>query len=174
MVDLYARESVKTVAENLVQVVNDPQDLEARTNLAYAADILSGYTQALTSVTSHHIIAQTLGGMYPTFQHGATLIVLAEAYYSRVCSLLPDEFDELGALMGVDADSAKPGYAFVAGLIRLMDETGCRYLKMSDYGVKEDDFQAIVDMTVEQVGIDLDRYTLAKEDFLEMLRNSYR
>ena len=76
--------------------------------------------------------------------------------------------------MGVDADSAKPGYAFVAGLIRLMDETGCRYLKMSDYGVKEDDFQAIVDMTVEQVGIDLDRYTLAKEDFLEMLKNSYR
>lgn len=174
MVDLYAAESVRTVASNLVKVVNDPKDLEARTNMAFAADILSGYTQALTSVTSHHIIAQTLGGMYPTFQHGATLIVLAEAYYSRVCSLLPDEFDELGELMGVQRDPARPGYAFVQGLINLMEQTDSRYLNMSDFGVKESDFDEIVSMTVDQVGVSLDRYTLTKSDFVEILKASYR
>lgn len=174
MVDLYATESVKIVAENLAAVVNNPDDLEARTNLAYAADILSGYTQALTCVTSHHIIAQTLGGMYPTFQHGATLIVLAEAYYSRVCSLLPDEFDELGSIMGIQRNPAKPGYAFVQGIIDLMEKTNSRYLKMSDFGVQESDFEKIVSMTVHQVGVDLDRYTLTETDFIEILKNSYR
>lgn len=174
MVDLYAAESVRTVAQNLEKVVNNPKDLDARTNMAFAADILSGYTQALTSVTSHHIIAQTLGGMYPTFQHGATLIVLAEAYYSRVCSLLPDEFDELGEMMGIRRNPDRPGYAFVQGIIDLMEKTDSRHLKMSDFGVKQSDFDGIVSMTVDQVGIDLDRYTLTKADFVEILKASYR
>lgn len=174
MVDLYASESVRTIARNLEKVVNNPNDLEARTNMAFAADILSGYTQALTSVTSHHIIAQTLGGMYPSFQHGATLIVLAEAYYTRVCALLPDEFDELGEMMGIRRDQERPGYAFVQGLIDLMEKTDSRYLKMSDFGVKQSDFDAIISMTVDQVGIDLDHYTLTKSDFVDILETSYR
>lgn len=174
MLDLYTKEGVREVAENLVQVVNDPKDAEARTHLAYAADILGGYAMALDSVTSHHILGQTLGGMYTTFPHGATLIVLAEAYYSKVCGLLPEEFDELGEMMGQVRNPDKPGYAFVEALIRLLDETGARELKMSDYGVKKEDFGKIVDMTVHQVGVDLDRYQLSDEDFLEILENSYR
>lgn len=174
MVDLYASESVRTVALYLEKAVNNPKDLEARTNMAFAADILSGYTQALTSVTSHHIIAQTLGGMYPSFQHGATLIALAEAYYTKVCSLLPDEFDELGEMMGIRRNPARPGYAFVQGIIDLMEKTDSRYLKMSDFGVMQSDFDEIVSMTVDQVGIDLDRYTLTKEDFVDILETSYR
>lgn len=174
MVDLYASESVRTVALYLEKAVNNPKDLEARTNMAFAADILSGYTQALTSVTSHHIIAQTLGGMYPSFQHGATLIALAEAYYTKVCSLLPDEFDELGEMMGIQRTPDRPGYAFVQGIIDLMEKTDSRYLKMSDFGVMQSDFDKIVSMTVDQVGIDLDRYTLTKDDFVDILETSYR
>ena len=60
------------------------------------------------------------------------------------------------------------------GLIRMLDETGARDLKMSDYGVKPEDFKKIVDMTVHQVGVDLDRYTLTDEDFIEILEKSYR
>ncbi|WP_066456527.1 iron-containing alcohol dehydrogenase [Anaerotruncus rubiinfantis] len=174
LLDLYSADGVKVVAENLTKVVNDPTDAQARTNLAYAADILGGYSMALDSVTSHHILAQTLGGYYPGFPHGATLIVVAEAYYKRVCSLLPDEFDELGELMGETRDPANPGYAYVKALIRLLDETGARSMKMSEYGVKKEDFQKIVDMTVDQVGIALDRYQLTKQDFMDMLEESYR
>ena len=160
--------------QNLTKIVNDPTDKIARTNMAYAADILGGYSMALVSVTSHHILAQALGGMYHTFPHGATLIAVAEAYYTKVCSLLPDEFDELVELLGEKRDTAKHGYAFVKGLIRMLDETGARDLKMSEYGVKPEDFKKIVDMTVHQVGVDLDRYTLTDEDFIEILEKSYR
>ena len=45
---------------------------------------------------------------------------------------------------------------------------------MSDYGVKREDFPKIVDMTVNQVGISIDRYTLTEADFMEILEKSYR
>lgn len=173
-VDLYSLESVKTICHNLPLVVENPDNLEARSNMAYAADILSGYTMALVSVTSHHILAQTLGGMYETFPHGATLIATAEAYYSKACSYLPDEFDELGEIMGVPRDPEKPGYAFVRALVALMQKTDSRYLKMSDYGVKTEDFDKIVHMTTHQVGVDLDRYHLSDDDFYNILQQSYR
>ena len=47
-------------------------------------------------------------------------------------------------------------------------------LKMSDYGVKKEDFAKIVDMTVNQVGVALDRYTLTEQDFMDILEESYR
>lgn len=174
LLDTYASDGVTTIGKYLTRVITDPSDKEARTNLAYAADILAGYSMVLAPVTSHHIMAQTLGGMYPTFPHGATLIAIAEEYYKKAVSLMPNEFDELGEMLGEKRDPAQPGYAFVKGLIRLLDETGIRGLKMSDYGVKPEDFEKIVHMTVHQVGVDLDRYTLSDEDFLEILRKSYR
>ena len=173
MVDLYASESVRTVAKYLKRAVDDGSDMEARTNMAFAADILSGYCMTMVGTTSHHILAQTLGGMYPTFPHGACLISVCEAYYSHACSLSATEFDELGEMMGVKADPAKPGYAFVQALIDLMEATDARYLKMSDYGVEKEDFKDIVDMTTHQVGIG-DTYTLTDDDFMEILDQSYR
>ena len=87
---------------------------------------------------------------------------------------MPDEFDDLGEMLGEERDPAQPGYAFVKGLVRLLDEAGIRDLKMSDYGVKPEDFEKIVHMTVHQVGVDLDRYTLTDEDYIEILQKSYR
>lgn len=170
LLDTYAADGVTTIGKNLIRVITDPTDKEARTNLAYAADILGGYSMVLAPVTSHHILAQTLGGMYPTFPHGATLIAVAEEYYKKACALAPVEFDELGE----KRDPAKPGYAFVKGLVRLLDEAGMRDLKMSEYGVKPEDFEKIVHMTVHQVGVDLDRYKLSDADFIEILEKSYR
>ncbi len=174
LLDTYAADGVTTIGKNLIRVINDPTDKEARTSLAYAADILGGYSMVLAPVTSHHILAQTLGGMYPTFPHGATLIAVAEEYYKKACALAPVEFDELGEMLGEQRDPAKPGYAFVKGLVRLLDEANIRDLKMSDYGVKPEDFEKIVHMTVHQVGVDLDRYKLSDADFIEILEKSYR
>lgn len=76
--------------------------------------------------------------------------------------------------MGEKRDAAKPGYAYVKALIRLLDETGAHELKMSGFGVKQEDFAEIADMTVNQVGISMDRYPLTVQDFIEILQDSYR
>lgn len=174
MVNVYAAESVSTVAKWLPVAVADGNNLEARTNIAYAADVLSGYTQALINTTSHHIIGQTMGGFYQSFPHGATLLVIAEEYYKKVKQLRPQLLDELGEIMGIPAIPSEPGQGFVTALTLLMDKTGVRNLSMSQFGVKREDFGRIADHTVDVVGIDFEEYSITKADIVAMLEKSYR
>lgn len=174
LVDLYAEDAIRTVTKWLPVVAEDGKNLEGRVNMAYAADILSGYTQALICTTSHHIAAQTLGGLFQTLPHGASLILIAEEYYSRVCGFFPELFDRMGSFMGEAPVKGKPGYSFVNGLVKLLDKTDVRKLAMSEFGITRDDFDKIIDITVDVVGIGCDRYTLTKDDFRQILEKSYR
>ncbi|WP_206597552.1 iron-containing alcohol dehydrogenase [Polycladidibacter stylochi] len=174
LVDLYAEDSIRHVAKWLPVVIAEPNNLEARVNISYAANILSGYTQALCTVTSHHIIGQTIGGIAPTFAHGATLIVLAEEYYKRIKEFVPQLLEDIGIMMGATPVAGDKGQCFINALIELMDQTGMRKLAMSDYGISYEDCQRIADITYDVVGIDLDKYTLSKQDILEITQKSYR
>lgn len=174
LVDLYAEESIRTVKRWLPVAARDGDNLEARSNMAYAANILSGYTQALTSCTSHHIIGQTMGGLYQSFPHGATLLAIAEQYYTKLKELRPEMLDQLGVFMGVDRDPANPGQGFVTALVSLMEDTGVRGLPMSKYGAKLEDAGKIAEITVDIVGIDFEKYTLTKQDVQAIVEKSYR
>lgn len=174
LVDLYAEDAVRTVAKWLPVVTEDGNNLEGRVNMAYAADILSGYTQALICTTSHHITGQTMGGLFQKLPHGASLILIAEEYYKRVCGFFPDIFDNLGAFMGEQPVPGQPGMSFVNGLVKLLDKTGMRGLPMSGFGIKPEDFEKIAEVTVDVVGIDCDRYTLTKSDIVGILEKSYK
>lgn len=175
LVDIYSEDGIRTVAKWLPVVSEDGNNLEARVNMSYAANILAGYTQSLINCTSHHITAQTLGGLFPNVAHGASLIMMAEEYYKRVYGYFPDLFDEMGGFMG--GDFAKPGRSFVDGLIHLLDVTGMRHLAMSDFGIQKEDCAKIADMTVNNTGIaDMDRYSepLTVADIQGILERSYR
>lgn len=174
LLDLYAEESIGIVTRWLPVAADKGDDIEARAYMAYAADVLSGYCEALVFPTSHHIIAQSLGGLYPAMEHGVTLIVLTEAYYTKLKKLVPEILDALGAAMGEPAAPGDPGQSYINGLVRLMEATGVRYLKMSDYGVDPADFPRLADMVVDVVGIDYERYTLTKQDVTDILEASYR
>lgn len=174
IVDVYATESIKTVSKWLPIVAEDGTNIEGRLNMAYAANILSGYTQALINTTSHHIIAQTMGGFFPRIPHGASLIVIAEEYYKKVKEYFPEIFDELGEMMGVKRNPDEPGGAFVEGLVQLMEKTGMRHLPMSSFGIGPDAMEKIAYQTVNVTGIaDVDLYTLSEEAVAEILKKSY-
>ena len=55
-----------------------------------------------------------------------------------------------------------------------MDKTGCRHMSMSEYGIKPADLAKIAEMTVDNTGIEWEKYTLTKQDILEILEKSYR
>ena len=173
VLDVNSREAVEVISKWLPVVSEDGSNLEARTWMAYAADILGGYTQAIVNTTSHHIIAQTIGGMFPSVTHGLSLLFIAEAYYKKVKALRPQLLDDLGTFMGIPADPADPGQGFVTALTDLMERTGMRHLPMSEYGIKPEDFQRITDLTVDNTGIDWEKYTLTKEDIMDILKESY-
>ena len=177
LVDIYAEDGVKMVFENLPKVAENGNDLQARTNMAYAADVLAGYTQSMINCTSHHIIAQTMGGLYSNMPHGATLIVMAEEYYKRVCRYFPELFDELGGFMGFEKDEQDPGSGFVRGLKELLVKTGMDKLSMSEFGMKKEDTAKVADMAVNNTGIyDMDRYPekLTVDDVAGILERSYK
>lgn len=172
LLDLYARDGVETVNKWLPKAVSDGSDITARENVAYAADILAGYSMSICGTTSHHIIAQTIGGLFPNVAHGLTLLFVAEEYYKKVGELRPELIDELGEFMGVKNEHN--GTGFVKGLTALMDETGVRYPAMSEYGIKPADLVRIADMTVDNTGIEWEKYTLTKQDIIDVLEKSYR
>lgn len=175
LVDIYAEDAVRHVAENLPLVLADGSNLEARTNMAYAADILCGYTQSLICTTSHHIIAQAIGGVFPQVPHGVTLILIALEYYKKVSHFFPVLFDELGEMMGTPRDPDNPGMGFITALERLMEITGASSLTMEQFGITQEGLPTVAKNAVEVVGLDCDRYPtpLTTEDVLELLKKSY-
>lgn len=121
-----------------------------------------------------HIIAQALGGFFPNVPHGASLLLIADAYYKKVCSLLPTEFDAIGEIMGEKADPAKPGYAFVTALAKLMERTGMDKLAMSGFNINKDDLPKVAHIAAAEVGFECDRYTVTEADVVEILMQSYK
>lgn len=172
LLNLYAQRGVETVNEWLPEAVRNGENLHAREHVAFAADILAGYSMSICGTTSHHIIAQTIGGLFPNVPHGLSLIFIAEEYYKKVGTLRPALIDKLGEFMGIQ--NQHDGTGFVKGLVSLMEKTGCRYESMSEYGITRDDFKRIADMTVDNTGIEWEKYTLTKQDIIEILEKSYR
>ena len=174
LTELFAVDAIEKVAKHLPIVSEDGSNLESRSNISYAANILCGFTQSLVCTTSHHIIAQALGGFFPNVPHGASLLLIADAYYKKVCSLLPTEFDAIGEIMGEKADTAKPGYAFVTALAKLMERTGMDKLAMSDFNINKDDLPKVAHIAAAEVGFECDRYTVTEADVVEILMQSYK
>ena len=164
LVSLYSEEAIKILFKWLPIAVNDGNNLEARVNVSYAANVLCGYIQSLTFVTSHHIIGQCLGGFYPKFPHGATLITIAEAYYKLVMEFIPESLNEIGGFI------EEP---FIDGLLKLLAVTEVKKIKMSSYDVKPEDFKKIADVVIDDIGIDFDHYKLTKIDIIKILESSY-
>lgn len=174
LVDLYASEAIRLITRWLPEAYQNGENIEARSNVAYATNVLEGFNQALTFVTSHHIIGQCLGGLFPKFPHGATLICFAEAYYTKLKEFIPEVLDELGGFMGEPVVPGDPGQSFVNGLVKLMEACEVRDLPMSRFGVDPKKFPEAADIVKDVVGIDFDRYELSKQDIIDMLQKSYR
>lgn len=172
LINLYTQRGVETINEWLPETVINGKNLQAREHVAFASDILAGYSMSICGTTSHHIIAQTIGGLFPNVPHGLSLIFIAEEYYKKVGTLRPALIDKLGEFMGVQ--NQHDGTGFVKGLVSLMDKTGCRYESMSEYGITPDDFSRIADMTIDNTGIEWEKYTLTRQDIIEILEKSYR
>ena len=175
LTDIYCLEAVKLITRWLPVVAEDGENLEARVNISYAANVLCGFAQSLSATISPHIIGQCMSGLFPGFVHGASLIVTAEAYYKLVIDrgYVSDKFQELGRAMGEEQEEGRPGSSFLSGLTKLMAQTEMRDLPMSQFGVRKEDIKRIAEISTGK-GFDFDPYVLTKEDVEEILEKSYR
>lgn len=167
MSDIYALESIRLVAEYLPRAVANGEDVEARENVALA-NTLAGMVESTSCCTSEHSMEHAMSGMHSDLPHGAGLIMLSEAYFTHFAAKAPARFAKMAAAMG--------GTDFVAELIKLQEVCGVRGLKMSDYGITEEELPAILANARETMAFlfELDPVALSDEDALSILKKSFK
>ncbi len=167
MSDIYALESIRLVAAHLPTAVADGANMEAREKVALA-NMLSGMVESTSCVISEHSLEHAMSALHPELPHGAGLIMLSEAYFSHFADKAPERFAALAEAMG--------GTSFVDCLVDLQEKCGVRDLKMSDYGITEDELPAIAANARETMGalFTLDPAPLSDEDVLAILQEAFR
>jgi alcohol dehydrogenase len=176
--DAYALKSIELIAKYLPVCVKDGNNIDARTQVALA-NTLSGFVESTSSCTSEHSMEHALSAHHPELAHGAGLIMLSEAYYTFFASKVPDKFIAMAKAMGVDVDSLSSEdrpISFVKALVELQKNCGVDSLKMSDYGIKEEDIPSLAENAIQTMGglFTQDPYTLSLEETIEIMMHAYK
>lgn len=171
--DLYALKSISLLARSLPKAVTDGSDIEARTDVALAST-LSGMVESTSCCTSEHSMEHAMSAVYGNLPHGAGLISISVAYFSRFVNDHPVKYRNMAeAMTGNKAASPKD---FIQALISLQEQCGVADIKLSDYGVKESDIPRFVEIARRTVGnlFALDPHLLTDEEVFSIYKDSYR
>ncbi|MCK5802771.1 MAG: iron-containing alcohol dehydrogenase, partial [Lentisphaeria bacterium] len=176
--DMYALKSVELVNKSLPIAIADGTNLEARTDIALA-NTLSGFVESTSCCTSEHSMEHALSAHHPELPHGAGLILLSKAYFTFFADKVPGRFIELAKAMGKNTEGVpeeKRPFLFVEALEELIVRCGMDDLKLSDFGVTEDEVEKLAENARDTMGglFALDRYSLSFAETAEILKNSFR
>lgn len=176
--DIYALKSICLLRKSLPVAVKEGSNLEARTNVALA-NSLAGMVESTSSCTSEHSLEHAMSAYYPELPHGAGLIMISLAYFRKFASKVPQRFIEMAEAMGVNVSAlaeSERAYSFVAALRDMQEECGVSGLKMSDYGIKKDDFPKFAANARATMGglFLFDQYSLTDDDIIEIFEDSYK
>ena len=179
MGDVICREGIRNAAASLAACVNDGTNLEARTQLAFA-NTLGGYAMVCSGCAGCHGTEHGMSAHHHDLPHGAGLIMIACAYHQHMIDVhaCDDRYVEMARLMGAsEAELAEQGpSAFVTELSRLKRECGMDELKMSDWGITEDELPAIAEnaITTNDALFGHDPSPLTVDDVTAILKASYK
>lgn len=148
--DLVAKEGMRLFAENIRIAVKEPENMQARSNMALAS-MYGGMAIAGKGTTMPHAIGQALGGMY-NMPHGGTLAVVLPAC---VRWTLPKGEEKMAVIAEILKPSVKEiSVSEKAGkLPDIMEELWKEILGQkvtcATYGMKADGVDAVADAVVK-------------------------
>ena len=169
--DAFALSSIGLIAKSLAAAVKDGGNIEARTDVALA-NTLSGFVESTSSCTSEHSMEHAMSAYHPKLPHGAGLIMLSESYFSFFEKAAPERFADMAGAMGMEREPDN----FVKALVKLQKDCGVHGLKMSDYGITEDEIPALAENAKFAMGglFDMDRYSLSAEETVSIMKSAYK
>lgn len=175
MSDMVGLSVMENVGKYLPTAVNKGIDLDARTHMALA-NTLAGYSMVFSSTASKHAMEHALSAYHPELPHGAGLIMLSVEYYKffvdkHVCD---DRFIRMARALGAE-DASEPA-DFIRRLEELLLACGVAELKMSDYGIAEEELPAMAAnaRAIRGGHFASDRYEMTDEECLGIYLRSYR
>ncbi len=173
--DMYALTAIEKISQNLLKTIENGDDLEARENVAFGST-LGGLVMSCAGTSSQHSLEHALSASHPELPHGAGLIMLSKAFFTRIANsgACDERMIRMAKAMG-KADATK-AMDFVDALVELEEACGVADLKMSDYGIKKEDLPEYAkNARVMGPGLFMiDRVPLTDEDSLAILEASYK
>lgn len=175
MSDMYAITAIENIARNLAKTVKDGNDINAREKVAFG-NTLSGMVMCVASVSSQHSLEHAMSAYHQELPHGAGLIMISKAYFTHFINkqVCDDRFIRMAKVMGME--DAKDPMDFITMLVKLQKDCGVDDLKMSDYGIKPEEFETLAKNAKETVGIlfNFDRSKLSIADCVSIYSESYK
>ena len=173
--DLYALKSIELIGESLAAAVGCGSDREARENVALA-NTLAGMVESISGCISEHAIEHAMSACHPNLPHGAGLIMISREYYTLFAG--SGKCDERMIRMAKALGNAEAAQAadFVTALVGLQKRCGVDDLKMSDYGIRKEEFPELLRNSRENMGAlySVDPVRLSDENVISILQQSYR
>lgn len=167
--EMYSLTAIELVGRSLARAVTDGSDADARADMALA-NTLAGFVESLSSLTAEHAIEHAMSGFHPNLPHGAGLILISLEYYKFVADVYSDKFVRMAQALGRDDGD------FIAALANLQQQCHVDALKMSDFGMTDDDFGKYADHAFADMGglFRAEAQPFTRDDVIGILARSYR
>jgi alcohol dehydrogenase len=151
MSDMYAITAIENVSRYLASAVKDGNDMEARERVAFGNN-LSGVVMCVGTTSSQHSLEHAMSAYHQGLPHGAGLIILSKAYFTHFINkhVCDERFIRMAKAMGME-DANKP-MDFITMLSKLQEECGVADIKMSDYGIKPEEFETFAHNAKDAMG----------------------
>ena len=171
--DLYALEAIRLLYKYLPVAVKDGRNLKARAKVAWAST-LAGLVEATSCCISEHSMEHAMSAFHPELPHGAGLIAISEAYFETFRNDCMKRYMKMAEIM-TQQKSNRPS-DFIDALVRMQKECNVYQLKLSDWGVKEEELPLMVQNARNTMGslFTLDPRTLTDEEVLQIYQKSFR
>lgn len=176
--DMLALEAVHLIAHTLPQAVAEPDNLEARTIMAWACTA-AGLCESYSSCISHHSLEHALSAFHPELPHGAGLALISKAYFGFLAARGEERLGDLALAMGdtlqENLEEEVSGVAFLDALDKLINEVGIGDEKLSDYGVTRDEIPALAENALTVMGalFDITPVQMTMEDVIAIFEAAY-
>lgn len=175
MGDMHAITAIKNIGKYLARAVKDGMDMEAREGVAFA-NSLSGMVMELSSCTSEHSMEHAMSAYHHDLAHGAGLIMISEAYYQYFVDkhACDDRFIEMAKALG--KEDAVEAQDFITALVDLQKACGVYDLKMSDFGIAEEELEKMAENARATLPVLFmcDPVPMEHEDCVQVFRNAYK
>lgn len=175
MSDMYALTAIENIGAYLARAVKDGSDMEAREHVAFA-NTLSGVVMTISACTSEHSMEHAMSAYHHELPHGAGLIMISIEYFKYFIEkhACDERFVRMAQALGMK--DAKEPMDFITALAKLQKECGVAELKMSDYGIQNNEFMTLAKNARDTMGglFACDRVSMSHEECAGIFERSYR
>ncbi len=174
--DLFCREAMKLVVENLGTAIEDGKNLEARSNMAWANTIAGiAIGEGKSSTVGIHALGHSIGGQTDA-PHGMTMAAIGPAYMRKTWDADIERYAEVTRILGY-AEEGMSDKELAAkspeALIKTLEKFDCR-VSMSDLGVTEAMIEPMTDSVFKTMSgcLDCSLKVLTRDDVVQLYKDS--